>query len=99
MGFLVADGAVLGATRDDNELAGTHKLFAIAKPHAQSAFDDEKEFVLEVVVMPDKFALELDRFDAEVIHFAENFGIPVIGEAGEFLIEIDGVHGRGPQSL
>src|SRR5579863_799920 len=90
--FFVGDGAVFYAARNDYEFAFADDSFAVAKFHAQSALDDEEEFVFVVMMMPDKFALEFDSFDVAVVDLADDARIAVVEEEAEFLLEIDGVH-------
>jgi hypothetical protein len=92
MGFIVGDGEMFNAARDDDEFALTHERFVAAEFHAQRAFDDEKELVFMFVVVPDKFTLQLHRLDVAFIHLADNPGVPVIGEETEFFAEIYGFH-------
>ena len=65
--FFVGDRAMLDAARNDDEFAFADERFAIAELHAQRAFDDEEKFIFVVVVMPDEFAFEFDRFDMAVV--------------------------------
>src|SRR5713101_1052411 len=59
--LFVRNGAVLDAARDDNELAFAHQAFTIAEFHAERTLHDEKKLVFVIVMMPEKFSLELDR--------------------------------------
>jgi hypothetical protein len=90
--FFVSDGAMLDAARHDDEFAFLDDGFAIAKLHPQGAFDDQEEFILIFVMMPDKFSLELDSFDVAVVYFPDDARFPMIGEEAEFFLEIDRVH-------
>src|ERR1700688_4907172 len=83
---------MLDAARDDDELTFTDDGFAVAKFHVQRAFDDEEKFVFGVVMVPDKFTLQLDRFDFAVVDCANDAGVAVVGEAAELFFEIDGFH-------
>jgi hypothetical protein len=91
--FFVGDGAMFDAARDNDEFTFAHRGFAIAEFHAQSAFDDQKELVFVVVMMPDKLAFEFNGFDVAVVDFADDARIAIVGEKAEFILEIDGVHG------
>jgi hypothetical protein len=90
--FLVGYGAMLYAARDDYEFPFTHYGFVVAKLHAQSSFEDEKQLVLVFMMVPDEFAFELHGLDVAVIHLAEDARVAVIGEAAEFFFQINGVH-------
>jgi hypothetical protein len=50
-----------------------------------SSSDHVKHFILEFVVMPNKFALKLDELDGNIIDLANNFGTPMVVEKLEFL--------------
>src|SRR5260370_39073774 len=65
--LFVRNGAVLDAARDDNELAFAHQAFPIAEFHSETTLHDEKKFVLVIVMMPEKFSLELDGFHQAII--------------------------------
>jgi hypothetical protein len=54
--FVVGDGEMFDAARDDDEFAFTHERFVVAEFHAQRAFDNEKELIFVFVMMPDEFA-------------------------------------------
>jgi hypothetical protein len=78
--FVVGDGEMFDAARDDDEFALTHERFMVAEFHAQRAFDHEKEFILVFVMVPDKFTLQFHSLDVAFIHLADDPGVPVIGE-------------------
>ena len=54
--------------------------------------DDEKQFILVFMMVPDKFALELHGFDVAVIHLADDARVAVIRKTAEFFLQIDRVH-------
>jgi hypothetical protein len=41
------------------------------------------------VMMPDKFALEFDEFDRDIVDLPDHLGTPVVREQLEFLGDID----------
>ena len=41
------------------------------------------------MVMPDEFTLQLDEFDLLAVELPNDFGIPMVGEALEFLGNVD----------
>src|SRR3974390_2448829 len=92
MNFLVGHRKVLDASGNDQEFAFANQYIAVAEAHTQHAFDDQKQFVLVIVTMPDKLALDLDRLDVAIVEFADDAGMPMILEFREFLGEIYGVH-------
>jgi hypothetical protein len=95
MNFLVGDGEMLDTARNNDEFAFAHDGFAVAELHAQRAFDHKEEFVLVLMVMPDKLTLEFDGFDMTIIYFADDPGIAVIGKMAELFTQIDGFHDDG----
>ena len=64
----------------------------IPKLHPQGAFDDQEEFVLVLVMMPDEITLDFDRLEVAVVHLADDARFPVIGEEIEFCFQVDRVH-------
>src|SRR5229473_1252343 len=84
---------VLDAARDDNELAFAHQAFPIAEFHAERTLHDEKKFVLVIVMMPEKFSLELDGLHQALIDFADDAGFVVLGNETEFFFQVYRVHG------
>ena len=64
----------------------------IAEFHAESAFDDQKHFVLVFVVMEDELTLQLVQLDVLAVQFSSDVRLPVFVDLGKFLCEIDFVH-------
>src|SRR5580700_1352357 len=48
-----------------------------------------------VVVMPDEFAFELHGFDVTIVDFGDYAWIAVVGEAAEFVGQVNGFHRFG----
>ena len=82
--FFISDGFVLNAAGNDDELAFRDPLVAVAKFHAEAAFDDEEEFVFVFVMVPDKFAFEVGEFDGLAVEFGSDVGLPVFGDLANF---------------
>jgi hypothetical protein len=61
--FSVGDGAVLDATRDDEELTRPKRHVAIAHLDREQAEGDEEQLVSVVVRVPSELALDLDHLD------------------------------------
>ncbi len=59
----------------------------------EAAFDDEEHFVFVVVVMPDEFGVGLDQLDHLSVELGGDVGLVELGNFGEFLGDVDFVHG------
>lgn len=92
LGFAFGNRQMLDAVRHDDEFARVDDLLAVAKFHPQSTLYDKEHLVLGVVMVPDEFAGEFHQLDGAAIDLAYQLGRPVIGEAGEFFGQIDGLH-------
>jgi hypothetical protein len=92
--FVLGNGPMLRAAWHDDELALVHGDRAVPELHVERALDDEEELIFGFVLMPDERALELDELDVLAIQLADDLGVPVGGEEGEFFCEVDRVHGR-----
>jgi hypothetical protein len=90
--FLIRDGAMLHAPRDDYEFALPHDGFVVAELHSQCALGYKKQLILVFMMVPDEFAFELHGFDVTIIYFAEDARVAVVGEAAEFVLQVDRVH-------
>ena len=90
--FFVSHRLVLYAARNDDEFAFFNPIVVVAKFHAEAAFHDEEQFVFLLVVMEDKFSFELVEFDLLAVEFGGNVGLPVFGDFGEFLGDVDFGH-------
>jgi hypothetical protein len=44
------------------------------------------------MMVPDKFAFQFDGFDVAVVYFADDPRVAVVGEEGQFFVQIDCVH-------
>src|SRR5258708_27305081 len=55
--FVVGDGEMFDAARDDDEFPFAHERFVVAEFHTQRASNDEKELVFPFVMVPEEFAL------------------------------------------
>jgi hypothetical protein len=93
MHFFLGNGPMLDATGDDEKLAFTDFDRTLPELHAKAALDDEEEFVLVVMMMPDECTLKLHQLDVLAVEFPDDLGVPVRVKQGELLGEIDLVHG------
>src|SRR6516225_9920132 len=96
MNFLVGDRQMLDTAGNDDEFPLANQLVAVTKAHAQSALDDQKEFIFVVMMMPDKFAFDFHGFDLAIVELAKDARIPVILELGEFFGKVHGGHTHPP---
>ena len=92
--LLFGDGPMFNATRHDQELACYQPDVPIPKLHAKPALDDEEEFVLVVVVVPDERPLELDQLHLLAVQLADNLRLPLVAELRQLLAEVHLVHDR-----
>src|ERR1051326_531325 len=75
---------MLDAARDDYKFAGVQVYLAIAQLDKQVPGDDQEEFVLLLMMMPDKFSLQFDELDVRIVQLAYNFRTPGIVKLREF---------------
>lgn len=97
MRFFFGDRAVFDSMRDDDQFALFYPDIALtlrrfADLHKQPPFDHEKEFILYLVMMPDKGSLCLDDLDSKTVQFPDQFRAPMLREVCKFLLEIDLFH-------
>src|SRR5262245_40663722 len=83
---------MLDATGHDQELALLQPNVPVPELHAEAALDHEEKLVLVVVMVPDERTPELDQFDLLTVQFAHDPGLPLLGEPGELLPEVDLLH-------
>jgi hypothetical protein len=89
---LVSYGTVLYAARHDDKLALFDPFRAIAKFHAETAFDHQEHFVFVLVMMKDKFAFELVELYILAIELGGDVGLPVFGDLRKLLGDVDFGH-------
>jgi hypothetical protein len=95
--FNTSDRTVFCPARYDHEftLAELHALFragCILKFHTEATMQNQEQFILRLMMMPDKFALKLYQLDVLPVQFAHDFGRPMILKCGELLRYVDLVH-------
>jgi len=87
---------VFDAVGNDNELPGMdHDLApraAFAHGHLQRAFNDEEQFVFDLVMVPDELTLQLHHLDVKIVHLADDLGTELIVEQRQLLDGIDFFH-------
>ena len=95
--FFVRHGAVLDASRDDQEISFVEPDVAVPQFHAEAALDHQEKLVLVVVVVPGEGALEFHELHLLAVQLGDDAGVPMIGEGGELLPEIHFFHVLSPQ--
>lgn len=80
---------VLNAPRHNEELAFLDNDIALTQPHKQRAFDDEKELILVLMVMPDELPLQLRQLHLLAIGLTDDARTPVLGEERKLFLQID----------
>jgi hypothetical protein len=88
LSLLIGARAMLDAAWNNQALAGVQFHYAIPEFHAETALPHQEEFVFCGMEVPGKFTLNLDDFDFLSIQAGDHFGAPVLGEEGEFLIQV-----------
>src|SRR5205823_4758704 len=66
------------------------------QPDPQAALDDQEQFVLRLVMVPDKLPFDFDELHVGVVELAHDLRAPVILEETELAGEIDCFHRRPP---
>ena len=79
---------MFNATGDDQQLPFFQPNLPGTKIHPETSLHDQEQLVLIFMVMPHELTLELDQLDLLTIQFANDPGIPVVVELGEFLLDI-----------
>ena len=74
--------------RNDDHLAGLHPFRSIPKVHSEAAPNDEEQFILELVGVPDKVTAKLDEFHLLAIELSNDFGRPLIREEVQLFCKV-----------
>jgi hypothetical protein len=90
--FLLSYGTMLDHARDHDELAFFDPLVAVAKFHAEAAFDDQEHFVFVLVVVKHEGAVELDELNLLSVKFGGDAGFVEVRDLGEFFGDVDFGH-------
>lgn len=67
MRFLLSHRLVLNTLRDYDDFPLSHRDISIPELHEKLAFDDQEQFVLILMMMPFKFALDLCELHIGVV--------------------------------
>jgi hypothetical protein len=87
--LLVGDRAVLGASRDDEDVALIELDVSMPELDREPPLEDEKEIVRVGVRVPDELALDLADLDLVVVVVADDPRLKMLVEGRELLREID----------
>ena len=83
-----SDGLVFNSARNDEEVTLVELDYPVAKVNGQMAVEDEKEFVLGLVMVPDELALEFRKLYVLAVQLANNPRAPVLLDLLELLAEV-----------
>ena len=89
---------MLNAARDYDEFAFLDPFVAITKFHPETAFDHKKQFVFMLMMVEDEFAHEFVELDVLAVELSGDVGLPVFGNFGELVGDVDLVHLNHPRS-
>ena len=85
---------MIDAMGDDHKLALFDSYVTISQLQKQASFYDQKQFILGIVVMPDKLAFKLHQFYVRIVQFANDLGTPEVMKGIQFLAQADGANCR-----
>src|SRR6266481_5577429 len=92
MGFLVGDGPMLDASRNNQEFSFFEPEISVAEFHAKPPLHHQEKLVLMVVVMPDKGPAKLDELDLLIVQLADDLWAPLLLEQIELVPKINFFH-------
>jgi hypothetical protein len=87
--LVLRDGPVLDPLRNDEQVAGAQRDAAVAQLDRELTLQHEEEIVRVVVLVPDELALNLRDHDVVAVELGHGARLPVLGERGELLGEVD----------
>lgn len=99
MGLFIGHGSVLHSMRDNRQLPLPEREFFGPELQSHLALHDKEEFVLPLMRVPHKGSFDLYELDVDIIHLADDLGLPMITEARELLRQVYGFHRRGNTPL
>src|SRR5579872_2021482 len=81
---------MLNPAGHDDKFAFFHPLVGtVFKLHPEASFDDQKEFILLVMVVEDKFTLDLVELHHLPVEFGGNVRLPHLSDIRELLGNVD----------
>ena len=99
LAFGFCEGPVARSFRDDMHFPGVEGDGPVFKFDVHAAFQYDEHFIGVAVIVPDKFAFNLDEFELVIVHFSDDFWRPVVREEPEFFCEVDDGHARPTPSV
>src|SRR5215472_19264861 len=87
--FLSCDGPVFDALRDNIHLAGSKQDAPIAQLDFEISFDDEKEFIRVIVLMPNELVPDFHDHHVVIIECCDGSRRPIFRERRQFFRDSD----------
>src|SRR3989442_1112371 len=72
------------ATWNDHKFSCIQVDVSLSQLHDQMSAYHQKQFIFLLVMVPDKFTLELDKLDMSIVYLTNNFRTPGLGKLGKF---------------
>jgi RNA polymerase sigma-70 factor (ECF subfamily) len=83
---------MLHTARNNQKFAFVQRNAAIAKLHAEAAAHYQEQLILGRMIVPDELALKFHHLHVLAVQFTHHTRIPMIGEQGQLLTDIDLFH-------
>ena len=93
--LVAGDGPVLHALWHDEHLARRQLDCAVTELDGHLPVDDDEHFVGIGMAVPDELTGDLDQLELVVVHLGDDARCPVIGEASQLVLQVDGGIGHG----
>jgi len=88
----IGPGAMLDAPGDEDDLAFPDGDDPILEAHFHVPLDDIKKLVGLLMDVKDELPLEFRKIHLQIRPFGDDMGMPLLGEKGELLFQVDGFH-------
>src|SRR5713226_10110 len=88
MDLVFRDGTVLHAPRDHRDLARAETQGPAGKFDPEVSVNNEEEFVLKIVMVPDELALQLDKLHVGLVELRDDLRFPIFLDPTEFLLQV-----------
>jgi hypothetical protein len=85
MDFVVGQGAMFDAARNDDKFAFTDNFGAITELHLQRALGYQKKFVFLVMMMPHELTFEFNDLHVAIVDFSEDARTGEVGKERELV--------------
>lgn len=85
-------GAMLYSLRDNDDLSLIYDFDPVSEMHFQLSLLNVEQFILLIVLMPDKFTAYLSKQDLHFVNYRYLMRMPMITEFFEFILKIDCFH-------